>query len=231
MNLLELAQRTRQECGASGTGPTTVTGVTGENKRFVDWVVQSWLKIQGLHDNWMFMRRPFSFNTVASLGDYTPDGAPGVGANLTDFRYWHKETIRSYRADLGIADEQWLVEWEYQVFRDTYRYNLNAVQEGRPIVFAEKPQDRALMFGYVPNTAYTIVGEYQQLPVTLVADADEPAIRDHMHMVIVYDAMIAYGFFESAPEVIQRGEKGYKGLMTVMEREYTAGWYFGTPLA
>lgn len=231
MNFLELVQQTRQECGASGTGPSTTVGQTGENKRFVNWVAAEWLKIQGLHDNWMFMRRPFSFDTVAGLGSYTPTGVPGAGANLSDFRYWHKDTLRCYRTDIGIADEQWLVEWEYQTFRNTYRFNLMSAQTGRPVVFAERPQDRALLFGLIPETAYTMVGEYQIVPTPFTGDSDEPAIPSHLHMIIVYKAMIAYALYESAPEVLQRGRSEYGAMLTTLEREQLSAWYLGTPLA
>lgn len=229
MNYLQLTQRLRQECGVAGTGPSTVTSQVGEMKRLVDWVASAWTEIQGLHDTWEFLREDFSFGLVANVGEYTPSGAAGVGAALTDFRYWHKNTLRLYRTDVGVADEQWLVEWGYQTFRDTYRYNLQVT--GRPLVFAKRPKDFALMFGLVPEQAYTCRGEYQRLPVVLSADADIPAIPTHLHMIVVYKAMISYGMEQAASEVVARAQDEYQKLLTVMEREMLPGMSLGNPMA
>lgn len=226
MTFLQLVQALRQECGVSGSGPATVLSQTGESKRLVDWTNAAWLELQGLHDDWLFLRKTFSFPTTASVGDYTP-----AAAGLTDFRYWHKETLRVYKTALGISDEQWLVEWEYQVFRNTYRFNQQTTQTGRPVVFAVKPMDKALMFGNVPDDVYTVVGEYQALPTEMAADADTPSIPSHLHRVIVYKAMESYALFESAPEVLSRAQAGYSRLINQLQREQLSEVYLGNPLA
>jgi hypothetical protein len=229
MNYLQLAQRLRQECGIAGSGPLTVVGQNNEAKRLVDWTNEAWLEIQGLHDNWNFMRQQFSFETAPNVGDYTVDGGPGVGAGLTDFRYWHRDTLRCYKTADGIADEQWLVEWEYQTFRNTYRYAEQT--NGRPVVFAVKPQGSELMFGSIPDDFYTIDGEYQSTPQPLVADTDVPNIPVHLHIIIVYKAMEFYGLFESAGEVLARAQRGYRQYLTMLEREKLPTPYLGDPLA
>ena len=229
MNFLELTQQLRQECGVAGTGPTTVVAQVGQAKKLVDWINQAWLEIQGMQDAWDFMREPFSFNTVANTPDYTPDGAAGVGAGLADFRYWYKDTLRCYRADIGIADEQWLVEWEYQVFRNTYRFNVQVA--GRPVVFAVKPNGKALMFGQIPGDTYTVVGEYQRRPTRLVADTDEPDISEHLQWAIIWKAMEYYGLFESAGEVVTRARQQFKAVIAQMEREQLEMVHLGNPMA
>lgn len=232
MNFLELAQRLRQECGVAGTGPLSTQNQIGEAKRLVDYINTAWLEIQGLHDNWNFMRWPFEFDTVAGgTGDYTPSGGPGVGAGLSDFRYWHCETLRAQRKSIGLPDQQWLVQWEYQVLRDTYRFNVNVEITGRPVVFAVKPNGKALMFGQIPDDVYTITGEYQSIPKPLVGDSDEPTIPTHLHMVIVYKAMEYYGMYEAASEVIARAKVGYSQLMNILEREQLQEVYLANPLA
>lgn len=226
MTFLQLVQALRQECGVSGSGPSSVLSQTGESKRLVDWTNAAWLEIQGLHDSWAFLRKTFSFQTTASVGDYTP-----TAAGLTDHRYWHKETMRVYKTALGISDEQWLVEWEYQVFRNTYRFNVQTTQTGRPVVFAEKPMDKALMFGNVPEGVYTVVGEYQAVPTEMSVDADTPSIPSHLHRVIVYKAMESYALFESAPEVLTRAQTAYSRLINQLQREQLPEIYLGNPLA
>lgn len=226
MNFLQLAQTLRQECGVSGSGPSSTVSQTGEAKRLVDWINAAWLEIQGLHDTWNFMRGTFSFQTVAGTGDYTP-----TAAGLSDHRYWFKDTLRTYKTAIGIADEQWLVEWDYQVFRNTYRFGLQTTQQGRPVVFAEKPMDKALMLGNVPDDIYTVVGEYQKKPTQLSSDADTPEMPEHLHQVIVYKAMEYYALFESAPEVLSRSRTGYAALKGQLEREQLPPVYLGNPLA
>lgn len=226
MTFLQLVQALRQECGVSGSGPAAVQSQTGESKRLVDWTNAAWLEIQGLHDNWDFMRKVFSFQTQAAVGDYTP-----TAAGLTDHRYWHTDTLRTYKTSVGIADEQWLVEWEYATFRNTYRFNQQTTQTGRPVVFAVKPMDKALMFGNVPDDIYTAVGEYQAVPSELVADGDTPSIPSHLHRVIVFKAMESYALFESAPEVLTRSQTGYSRLINQLQREQLPQISLGNPLA
>lgn len=226
MNYLQLVQELRSEVGASGTGPSSVTGQIGLPQRLVGWINKAWLEIQGRHDVWGFMRKPFEFTVAQGVTRTTP-----AEAGLSDLRYWHKDTLRCWRNSLGISDEQWLVEWEYQVFRNTYRFNQNRTLQGRPMVFAEYPNGKALEFGPLPDETYTVVGEYQRIPTPLVADTDVPDLQEHQHMIIVYKAMEYYGLYESAGEVLSRGQKQYSALLAQLEREQLPAVYLGDPLA
>ena len=231
MNYLQLAQRLRQECAVSGTGPTSVINQAGMAGLLVSWIDAAWMEIQGLHNNWNWMREPFAFVTTAGVGDYPPVSTTNTitGNLLSDVRYWHKETFRAQKPSIGVQDEQWLVEWEYQVFRDTYRFNLQV--EGRPVVFADKPNGNAVMLGSLPDDVYSITGEYQTRATHLVADADVPAMPDEYHLMIVYKAMQSYGMYEAAPEVLSRGQVQYQKLLTQLEREQLPDVYVGDPVA
>jgi hypothetical protein len=224
MNYLQLSQRLRQECGIAGAGPISVVGQVGEAKRLVDYINTAWLEIQGLQDQWGFMRTSFSFQTSANVGDYTP-----AAIGLTDRRYWYTDTLRAYLTSAGTDDEQWMVEWAYQVFRDTYRFGSQT--PGRPMVFAVRPQDNALMLGSVPDAVYTITGEYQKTPSELVGNDDTPEIPTHLHMVIVYKAMEYYALFEAAGEVLAQARAGYSRLIAQLQREQLPQIGFGNPLA
>ena len=149
---------------------------------------------------------------------------------MTDLQYWWKDEFRAQKKSIGIQDEQWLVEWEYQVFRNTYRYN--AQVSGRPVVFAIHPTEKAMMLGQIPNTIYSMVGEYQRLPSSMTVDTDLPTgLPTHLHKILVYKAMQFYGMFEAAPEVIARGERGESSLMSQLEREWLPEVSLGNPLA
>ncbi len=232
MNFLQLAQRLSVECGVSGTGPTSTVNQTGMNAKLVNWIQSAWLEIQGVHDNWGWMREPFAFNTVAGTGDYLPADTTNTltGDLLTDLRYWHKETFRCQKVSIGVQDEQWLVEWDYQVFRNTYRFNLQT--NGRPVVFAVKPNGKAIMLGQIPDDVYSVTGEYQYKPREMSGNTAEPEMpNDALHMLIVYKAMQFYGMFEAAPEVLGRGNTEYSRLISQLEREQLPEISLGNPLA
>ena len=231
MNLLQLAQRLSSECGVTNTPMTTTANQTGTNGKLVGWIKSAWLEIQGMHDNWNWMREPFQFETVANVGDYVPTDITNVltGDAFTDLRYWWRDTFRCQKKSIGIQDEQWLVEWEYLVFRNTYRFNVQV--PGRPVVFAIRPNAKAVLFGQIPDDVYVITGEYQVLPSDLNDDTDIPAMPEHLHMAIVYKAMQSYGLYESAPEVLSRGNTEFSRLMNQLEREQLPEVYLGNPLA
>ncbi len=224
MNFLQLAQKLRQECGVAGTGPISVVNQNNEAKRLVDYINDAWVEIQSMRSDWSFMRQDFTFPVTAGVGEYSP-----TAADLTDWKRWHTDTLRIYLTSVGIPDEQWLIEWEYQVFRDTYRYSTQT--PGRPVVFAVRKRDKALMMGPVPDTDYTVVGEYQRAPTQLLADTDTPDIPEHLHMVIVYKAMEFYGLFEAATEVLQRGSSGFARYMAMLQEQELPELTLGEPLA
>lgn len=231
MNFLQLVQRLSSEVGVAGPGPSAVTGLTGNSKRLVDWTASAWLEIQGLHNTWNWMRYKFAWETVAGTGDYLPSALTNTLTSqpMTDLRYWYKDTFRCQKKSIGIQDEQWLVEWEYNVFRNTYRFNVQV--NGRPVVFGENPKGRAIMLGQIPDDVYIITGEYQKKASSLVNSTDIPDMPEEYHMLIVYKAMQSYGYFEAASEVLQRGQSEYQNLLTQLEREQLQEVYLGNPLA
>lgn len=230
MNYLQLAQRLATECGVVGIIPT-VSNQVGMYQKLINWTNDAWVEIQGMHDNWNWMRKQFAFNTVASTGDYAPASTTNTvtAALMTDLRYWWKDTFRCQKVSIGVQDEQWLVEWEYQIFRNTYRFNVQV--NGRPVVFAIKPNGKEVMLGQVPDDIYKISGEYQCLPTSLSIDADTPGMPAHLHLAIVYKAMQSYGLYEAAPEVLNRGNVEFSRLMNQLEREQLPELYLGNPLA
>lgn len=221
---LQLCQLTREKCGISGSGPATVTNQSGEMLRIVNWVQESWLELQGYSPDWGWMRGEFDFNTIASQQSYAPSAA-----GLTDFLRWHTDTLRVYRASTGIADEQFLVEWDYKVFRDTYQYSTQI--PSRPTVFAIHPQNKAILLGSIPDDVYTVRGEYQRAPRPFTAGTDVPALPEQYHMLIVYGAMKKYAFFENAPEVAVGADSMYDSLFTQLAREELPQLDLGAPFA
>lgn len=233
MNFLQLVQRVRQECAVSGTGPSSVVDQTGMSLNLVNWTNDAWLEIQGMHDDWGWMRQPFKFDTVAGTGDYAPASTTNTLTSnlLSDLRYWYRDTFRSQKKSIGESDEMWLVEWSYNTLRDTYRFNSNNSLQARPMVFAVDYNGKDIMLGPKPDDVYEIIGDYQQLPTSMTANDDVPGLPEHLHMLIVFKAMISYGLYESAPEVIERGQLNFSRLMSQLEREQLPKVSLTEPLA
>ena len=225
MNLLQLVNQTRVECGVSGPALTTAISQTGESARMVSWVQQAWIDLQTSKEDWLFLRTPFTFNTVASQFQYT-----AANAGLTDFGNWKRDSFRC-ASDLALfRDEQLLNYMDWTTFRNLYRYANMRNTTARPVVVSIKP-DKDLAFGSTPDGIYVIDGEYYTQPVTLAADADTPLLPARFHMAIVYRAMMYYAGYEAAPEVMARGDFEYRRLYSRMEIDQLPTLISGPPLA
>ena len=225
MNLLQLVNQARVECGVSGPALTTAVGQTGESGRMVAWVVQAWTDIQTSKEDWLFMRESFDFNTTANVWEYSP-----TDAGLTDFGNWKRDSFRC-ASDLTLfRDEQLLNYMEWTTFRNLYRYANMRNTTARPVVVSIMP-NKDLAFGSTPDGVYVIDGEYYTQPVTLAADADTPLLPTRFHMAIVYRSMMYYAGYEAAPEVMARGDFEYRRLYSRMEIDQLPTLISGPPVA
>lgn len=228
MNKLQLCQRLAQECGVSHTGsvPVTTINQTGELKRLVDWVDQAWLEIQEKRDNWNWMISPFSFQTVVGQYEYTPTDV-GIAAT---FANWKRDSMRTYLTSAGVGTEQFLTFMTYQAFRDYYLFSTRSTSLAQPLQMSVAP-NKNLLLGAPPAAIYTCRGEYYNLPVAMASDTDSPGMPARFHMLVVYRAMVEYGMFEAAPEVVQRGQANYDRMMKSLEDDQLFDIDVGGPLA
>lgn len=215
MNLLQLVNRTVMESGVTGTSfsNTTVQGATGELLRFTTWVNQAWQDLQNEHDgNWNWMRSDFSFNTIAQQAEY-----PYASAllSLTNFASWDKDTFRIYKTSIG--NETYLSHLEYRNFRDQFLIGSLRTSYSYPSRFTISPTQSIILALPPDDTSYVISGQYQTVPSTLSVDADTPEMPTRFHMLIVWGALIAGGWYENAPEMLARGTKEYKKLKAGLE--------------
>jgi len=226
MTFLQLAAKTCQECGVP-SAPTTCQNQTGEMGRIVDWVVQSYTELQELHENWNWLMADFSFNTTAQQQSYTP-----AQAGLSDLGIWNTDTFRAYTAGNNFLDEQLVLPVDYLVFRNQYQYGTMRTTYARPVCFAVEPGTKNLLLGPIPDsTGWTVLGKYYRSPQILSADTDVPNMPSKYHMLIVYGAMVKYGYFEAAGEVIAKAEKAYARMLSALEIDQIGTIGFGAPLA
>lgn len=225
MNLLQLTNQTRVECGVSGPTLASVQNLTGESARILAWVQQAWIDVQTSKEDWLFLRETFEFNTVASQWEYT-----AANAGLTDFGNWKRDSFRASSVNNLYRDEQLLNYMDWTTYRNLYRYANMRNTLARPVVVSITP-NKDLAFGSTPDQIYTINGEYYTQPVSLSADTDIPGIPARFHMIIVYRAMMYYAGYESAPEVLSRGDFEYRRLYSRMEIDQLPTIVSGPPLA
>ena len=191
----------------------------------VAWVVQAWTDIQTSKEDWLWMRQSFDFNTTANVWQYSASTA-----GLTDFGNWKRDSFRCSTYGQDFKDEQLLNYMEWTTFRNLYRYANMRNTKARPVVVSIMP-NKDLAFGSIPDNVYVIDGEYYTQPVTLSADADTPLLPARFQMAIVYRAMMYYAGYESAPEVMSRGEFEYRRLYMRMEIDQLPTLISGPPLA
>jgi len=181
----------RQECGITGSGPSTVVGQTGELNRIVDWTSDAYIEIQNSQRwNWLWVE--FTRTLTAGGRSYDP---------VTDWSIfpiaWDKDAFSLYVTSAGVADEQPIGYMPWPTFKATAGYGYGVISTGRPVVVSIKP-DRTLVFDATLNTGYTFKGEYWGTPETLSLDADLPAMPEQYQMAIVWKAVMSYATYEEA---------------------------------
>ena len=223
MTFLELCQRTVEKCAISGS-IVSVAGQTGEMLRVVNWVDEAWRDIQSSQSNWDWMREEFTFQTISGQQEYTV-----ANTAVANFGKWHTDTFRLYSTAIGVSDEQFLPEWLYLTFRNTYMFGVP--KQDRPTVFAVRPRGSSLLFGDTPNDIYTVSGEYQRRPIGLTANSDTPDMPEEYHLAIVHAARMKYAAYESAGEVMAEASRDYERVMSNMSVTQLDDIGTGQPLA
>ena len=177
MTFLELCQRLRKEVGAAGNGPASVSSQAGEYARLVSWIETAWHELQNSR-NWAF---------DWAKGAVELNAMDTVYPLPADFDLWRAETLRFK----GFAVE--VLPWSQmsQVGNDTFA------------CVAQSP-DGLLHTNATPEVGGDLTFEYFRTPQRLINNTDTPRMPERFHMAIVYRAMIQYGLYENAPEVVQQ---------------------------
>lgn len=226
MNYLQICQRIRRKCRISGSGPTTVVGTQVEEyARILDWANESWMYLQTMRPDWLWMRTSMTFPTVLNQASYT---LANIG--ITDFGNWDTLTFRNYVTATGQASEIDMEYLPYDKWREKYQFGAIRFSPTRPIEFTVTP-NLSIGLGPVPIAGYTVTGDYFKVPTEMSTDADIPGIPVQFHMLIVYKAMMYYGASEAAPEVYQEGETEFNKMLARMTVNQLADFELGGPLS
>jgi len=190
--------------------------------KIVDWVSTAYEDIQEESKAWMFLRFDFGFPTIAGSSTYLPSAV-----SLTEHIRWKSDSLRAYLTSTGVSDEQQLVEWDWQTFRDVRL--IGTIQSGRPTDFAIRP-DESIVLWPTPDAIYTIVGEYWKRPQVMSANADEPLFDRSFHMAIVWKACMYYATDQGAAELYATSEREFKRVLRKIKRKYMTPFTLGGPL-
>ncbi|APB99018.1 hypothetical protein A4F89_06600 [Polynucleobacter asymbioticus] len=226
---LFLTQQLRQEVGASGSGPLTCQNQTGESKRLADWINAAWMDVQQIHADWDWLRKSFSFTTVAQQPNYIATTSVG----LTDFANWKKNSFRAYTTNQNYADEMIMPWIDYEEYRNLYQYGNMRTTYNRPVTFSIGPL-KDIWLGAIPDgTGYTIVGDYYSAPSQFVNDTDTPpaAFPDRFWKLIVFKAMMLYATYEENQSLYAAASIDYNRMLSRMEYDELPPIGYGASLA
>lgn len=207
MNRLEICNKVWLLCNMQGSELTSTSPTIQEQKKVVAWVDAEWELIESRRD-WSWRWKECYFDTQGTERDYDGDGA-SVLRWLDAFKAY--DTSKTVAEEFRIAR----VSHQFMRHRDLDHGDRTA---GPPTMLAVKP-DNTLRLAVEPDATYRITGEYIQKPVAMAADADEPGMPAHLHMLIVYQAMKAYAADEDAPEVANRAAAGATPLWRELESQ------------
>jgi len=226
---LQLSTYLRQNTTDSGTGPSAVTSQTGELGRIVAWVASSYTELQQAK-LWRWLRKSFTVSATSGDGAYEYDDCTDTVSLVAIARFssWYKHTFKCYLTSAGVGAEYPLRWLPWEEFRRIYRYG---TQTDAPPCHVSEDPTRAFVLGPIPDATYTVSGDYQLGPQILAANGDEPEMPSQYHMLIVYDAMIRYGFHRVAPEALQFAQTEHSRLMSALRREQLPQITLGSSIA
>lgn len=227
LTFLQLGQLATQRCGANNVTLTTMQDQTGESQRFVQWTGDAWIELQTLHDDWEWMKSsqfigggvafiPQSGQSVCSFG--TAAGDLGITSNM--FGKWDVGSFRNYTTSAGVTSEIFMTHIKkYQAWFDAYEYGANRNVKTRPVAFAVGP-NYEICVGPPSNGLYTVTGDFYFAPTPMIEDSDTPlGLPDEHYLAIVGRVMMYYADYESAPEVMNAGQKLWNRHIFELERQ------------
>lgn len=202
-----------------------------------DW---NWMRSSNILGNGV------SFPTVAGQASYQlGTGAGKVGVTADNFGKWDRETFRCYTTALagqflttedgfiltdedgnpialeGFAgatlDETFLDYIPYDSWRDAYMFGALRQVQTRPVAVAIGP-NKSVCIGPPSNGLYTITADYFVAPSAMEENTDTPTgLPKQFHTLIVWNAMLDYGSYEAATEVLDRAERRRVTMLAQLE--------------
>lgn len=198
MTFLELCRRLRQEVGAAGAGPASVSSQSGEYARLVAWIQQAWHEIQLERHRWRFAWAEAAIATEPGFRAYSPP---------EDLDEWDEATLKCSGRTLRVLS--------WGEFRERHSGDSG---RAHPRDITQKPDGTLVLDTSPEQPDQLLTFEYWRTPQTLTGGTDVPRLPERYHMVIVYRAMLYYALYENAGEVAQAARSGEAKILTEMEK-------------
>lgn len=234
---LELCQKGRREAGmASTTGPSDVTGQTGQLEKLVNWIADSWSDLQTRHPDWRWMRCGFTVNTAASTDTYAYDDCTDTKTSTAIARFaawWAHDRLNPFKCYLtsgGVSGQYRLIYLPYEAFKLRYKFGAQQSQTGQPIHVSVDDDDQ-IVLGPNPDAVYTVTGDFQRGPQILEANGDTPDFPSRFHDLIVWNAIVRYAVDSVAPEKLAQANLLGAPLLRALEFSQRPKMRLGRPLA
>lgn len=213
MTFLQLCQELVRLGGMVGEGgPPIVTGQSGEYRRAIEFVRLAYEDVCNLHNDWDFLWGIEEIVTEADMATYA--GPESLGVFDAERIYLDGEPLH-------------FIDWQ--------DYRPEPLDPHKPNTVTIRP-DGQLQLIPTPDDAYTLSVEYFKAAPTLAANDDTPLIPERFQRVIIGRALIMYGNYEAAPEVIGQGNEMYGIYREMLERhqlsrrQQTHGRQEGSPI-
>lgn len=202
MNYRALCSAFTREVGIGGGREVqSVTGQSGEIARVVNWIAQASVDIESLYADWKFLWKSNTFNTVPGTA---------IQDKPSDYHQYDRDKaqIDSVRGVRVIEHELW----------DGYDDGAT----GQPHTVVILPDGNIQLYP-TPDDAYTVTLPYYRAPKALSADTDTPLIPETYHDLIWMRAVLKYGYYEAAPEMLQRVQSEYPQRLAALEANQLPG--------
>ena len=230
MNYLELCQFLVKEAGISLDGPATVVGQTGDFDNVTRWISNAWVRIQADRKQWSWMRRQFRLPLVVGKRRYNYSEAiditdPDNEFPIVRFDDWFitDGEDRPYsisEANLASRSKAYAYYVGWHRFRQT-NYDIGDNTDASPRYITLSPHDELWVYPVPNDDTVSIYGEYRVSPQVLTNDDDVPeGIPNALHEIIVWQALVYYGYEAVATELLQLAGDQIKTLMPLLRRDH-----------
>ena len=198
---LELVQDLHRESGAAGSTPTTVVSQRGEYLRLVNWVKDADMYIQDLWENWKFMRKEYSEETLVANRSLP---------TVQDAAWYDEGTFKII--ENGDTEENLIDVVEY----DGIKAEIRDTGSNVPYRVIIMP-DNTLQVDPYPDAAHTIKCDYYRNAVEMTGNTDTSLIPARFHKAIVGYALTLYAGYENAREIMDQGNRIFGQQMERLE--------------
>lgn len=219
MNYLTGVQTLHYEAKLPGSPPSAVTGQSGRAADLVRWYAEAYNDIQRERDGrWKWLHRDCYVDTVASTAAYaSTDFTDSTdAAAISRFRGWdlsRRAPPFIYLSSDGQSTERELTIADWNRFRSLF---IKATHTAAYPYCICVDRDDQIRLGPTPDDVYRVTCQYWMSNQTLAADGDTPEMPSDYHMLIVYRALVKYGYHAIGHEVLARARAEGQALYNAL---------------